>query len=448
MVKELEKKPQNHRDEGPRRGNRDRLMISILGWTGLGLALLQFLSFLWGMYQRNLHENRLQQLQLEKVRDEIAHLRRVQVSLPHSEGNWVGYRKFRVLRKRTECEGCQSIYLGPHDGRPLPSYRPGQYLTLSLAAPGEKNPIVRCYTLSESPRETEYRITVKKLVRNDPLKTAGKASSFLCDTLKAGDILDVMAPKGNFYLDIASTKPVVCIGAGIGVTPLIAMLETLLGTDPGRQAFLFLGMRNSREHPFKEYCQTLADRHPNLRLVVCYSQPLDRDQHGEDFHRAGRLVPRIVTAILPSSNYEFFLCGPGSFMTDMVTGLTEWGVEPELMHTETFGPSSFRQLLAGTAHAQASTTGADSPAIADRRVRFDRAGVELAWDARQTSLLDFAEASGIYIPSGCRTGSCGSCTTAIKSGKVRYEMPADFECEDGVCVPCVCIPDGDLVLDA
>lgn len=423
-------------------------MLEILGSVGLGLAVLQLAIFLWSSVRRSAIESQIQQSQIEKVRDEIAFLRRAHVTVPIPEATWSGFRKFRVLRKRTECDGCQSIYLAPHDGRPLPSYRPGQYLTLRLTVPGEKSPLVRCYSLSEAPREQEYRITVKKLISQKGPPSVGKASSFLCDILKANDIVDVKAPLGNFFLDVTSTRPVVCIGAGIGITPLLAMLETLFGTDPGREAFLFLGMRNSREHPFKGACEKLAEGHPQMRLVVCYSQPHSQDRQGEDYHRLGRLDPRIVTAILPSRNYDFFLCGPGEFMRDMIEGLTEWGVSKAAIHAESFGPSSFPKIAAEMPLLATSDALNSAPTSAASQVRFDRTGRDLPWDSSHTCLLEFAEKNGISIPSGCRTGSCGSCATAIKSGKVRYSYPADFECAAGECVPCVCVPEGDLVLDA
>ncbi len=423
-------------------------MLAILGWTGLGLALLQLLISVTGSWRRYALDRRMQRLQMEKLREEVALLRRAQVSTPTPETSWSGFRKFRVLRKRSECEGCQSIYLGPHDGRPLPSYRPGQYLTLSLTVPAEKSPVVRCYSLSESPRENEYRITIKKVIKEGQDNPIGRASGFLSDTIKSGDIVDVKAPRGNFFLDLASTKAVVCIGAGIGITPLVAMLETLLGSDPAREAFLFLGMRNSREHPFKEYCETLATRHPNFRLVVCYSRPLEVDRQGEDYQRSGRLDARIVSAILPSSNYEYFVCGPSEFMGEMVTGLRDWGAREESIHSESFGPSSFKELSRAPVTNEGDTSTRSPQQRTAGTVRFDRARRDNAWDGSHACLLDLAESIGIAIPSGCRTGSCGSCATAIKAGRVSYTSPADFACEDGVCIPCVCVPDGDLVLDA
>src|SRR5688572_19904113 len=164
---------------------------------------------------------------------------------------WNGYRKFAVAKKARECEDVCALYLKPHDGKALPPFKPGQYLTFQLDIPGRDKPLIRCYSLSDSPHHSGYyRVTIKKekCPANRPELPPGAASSYFADTVKEGDILNVKAPAGHFCLEMSRTNPIVLIAGGVGVTPLLCMAQALAASGSKRETWFFYGVRNGQEH--------------------------------------------------------------------------------------------------------------------------------------------------------------------------------------------------------
>ncbi len=198
---------------------------------------------------------------------------------------WQGTRPLRVAAVVDECDDTKSFYFAASDGRPLPPYLPGQYLTLHLPCESRGNPVVRCYSLSDRPREEFYRCTIKRQRRPNGLADAppGIGSNFLHDFVQMDDVLDCEAPRGPFYLSPRGEGPVVLIGGGIGLTPVVSMINTIALSNPKREVYLFAGVRNRREFPFREHLRRLAEELPGLRLFVAYSRP--------DARRAVRRVP-------------------------------------------------------------------------------------------------------------------------------------------------------------
>ncbi|HWF20157.1 MAG TPA: FAD-binding oxidoreductase, partial [Verrucomicrobiae bacterium] len=174
---------------------------------------------------------------------------------------WNGYRKFRVAKKIQECHGVCSFYLKPHDGKSLPPYKPGQYITFQLNLPGQGKPLIRCYSLSDSPHRGDYyRVTIKKepAPSDKPGVPHGLASTYFTEVVKEGDILDVKAPAGNFCLDLAKETPVVLVGGGVGVTPMLSMAHAIAASNTRREVWFFFGARNSKEHIHKDEMLKLA----------------------------------------------------------------------------------------------------------------------------------------------------------------------------------------------
>lgn len=374
-------------------------------------------------------------IQAEKLR-----IRSVQAN----QTAWNGYRKFTVAEKIEEADGTFSFHLEPHDGRKLPPFQPGQYLTFQLAVPGYAKALVRCYSLSDCARDTHYRVTIKRCP--PPTGTAhppGVVSSWFTQEVKAGDILDVKAPAGHFALDLQRSRPIVLIGGGVGITPVLAMANALAAAGLTLETWFFVGMRNSRDHILKKECEELAASAPWLRLQVCYSQPLPEDLKGRDYQHEGRVTVDLLKGALPSANYDYYLCGPGSFMETITTGLTEWGVPDEWVNYEAFGPATVKKPV-----PVAEKIALAKVPLAMTEVTFARSGTKLYWDGSHDSVLDFAEAHGVSIDAGCRAGNCGSCIVAIKSGEVEYSSGHDTEVEKGSCLTCICRPKGPLVLDA
>src|SRR2546428_17383 len=215
-----------------------------IGYFLLGLLTFQILLALCGTLRRMYWERRQFQLARERLQLQIkAALLKCQEA-EQSKLVWNGYRKFTLAKKVPECEDVISFYLAPHDGKPLPPFRPGQYLTFQLNIPGSTKPVIRCYSLSDGPSHPDrYRVTIKKALPppDQPQAPLGMASSFFCERLKEGDILDVKAPGGNFCLELASEKPVVLISGGVGITPMLSMLNAIVESGSKREVWFFFG---------------------------------------------------------------------------------------------------------------------------------------------------------------------------------------------------------------
>ena len=264
---------------------------------------------------------------------------------------WEGWRKFVVQRKVVEGRDIISFYLTPHDQRPLPPYQPGQYLTYRLQIPGQTRPVIRCYSISDSPHPDCYRSTIKK-VPPPPAKPnapSGLASTFFHEQVKVGDILDVQAPRGQFVLDPARAAPVVMIAGGIGLTPLLCMVNALADRNALGETWLFYGVRNGSEHIMKDHLRRLAQDHPSFHLRICYSQPAEQDVEGKDCDVCHCITLDYLKAQLPSSNYAFYICGPPPMMVAMTEGLKAWGVPEAKIFTEAFGPASVAKSAAPAA---------------------------------------------------------------------------------------------------
>ncbi len=366
-----------------------------------------------------------------------------------SSAAWSGLRAFRVARRtyedaaQTQC----SFYLEPVDGLALPDFKPGQFLTFSLqlpAAPGTvARTITRCYSLSDSPAPDRYRVTIKRVVA--PAEPAGvpdgASSSFFHDHVHTGITLQVRAPSGHFYLDTEGLTPVVLIAGGIGITPMMSMLRWCAQHQPQRVVHLYYGVRNSAEQAYKAVLEDMAVKLPQLRLHVVYSKPLATDREGADYQHPGRVDLPLLKQTLPHGVHQFYICGPTAMMESLVPGLEAWGIASTDIHFEAFGPASVRSPK-GAAKVQGDDAGLPVS------VHFQRSGRTLNWTGKEGNLLDFAEAHGIQVESGCRSGSCGSCLSTLVSGAVDYDNPPDFDLAPGQCLLCVGKPREALALDA
>ena len=361
-----------------------------------------------------------------------------------------GWREFRVAQRsfedaaRTQC----SFHLQPVDGQPLPAFRPGQFLTFSLevaaGADGEepaRRAITRCYSLSDRPDPAEYRVTIKRVPAppDHPEFAPGLSSNHFHDHVQIGDILRVKAPAGHFFIDTDPNVPVVLIGGGIGITPMMSMLRWCIANQPQRPVHLYYGLRNSDEHAFKSTLEDMAASHLALRLHVVYSRPLAADVLGRDYQHPGHVDVELLRQTLPHGRHQFYVCGPPAMMQTLVPALAEWGVPVADIHYEAFGPASVK--LPGAPEPAA-------PVAAGVEVKFQRSGRTLVWTGRDTSLLDFAERHGIEVESGCRSGGCGSCETRLLDGSVQYEHTPDHDVAAGHCLLCVGRPAASLVLEA
>ncbi|MBL4701841.1 MAG: 2Fe-2S iron-sulfur cluster binding domain-containing protein, partial [Phycisphaeraceae bacterium] len=308
-----------------------------------------------------------------------------------------------------------------------------------LHIPGQNAPVVRCYSLSDSSHPDYYRVSIKRVPppRNAPDAPAGLSSNYFHDHVNVGTILDVSTPAGAFYLDMTDERPVVLIGGGVGLTPVVSMLNTIVESESSRETWFFYGVRNKSEHAMKQHLEDLASAHDNIHLHICYSNPTDDCVQGQDYAHAQRVSVELFKSLLPSNNYEFYMCGPPPMMDSIVKDLKSWGVPKSSINLEAFGPA------AGTKVVKKVNPNATGP-----KVTLNRNGKAANWDDSAQTLWKFADSMGATIPIGCGKGSCGTCLTAIISGEVQYESPPDFECEAGSCLVCCCKPKGEITLDA
>ena len=418
-------------------------VIQVAGVVIVGAVFIQSVFLIVSSFRRLTIEREQRRVTLDSLRYQTE----IATAESKKEGDrttlsWSGHRKFEVQRKVKEVGGVHSFYLVPHDGKPLPPFLPGQYLTFQLRIPGQPKPIIRCYSLSDSPNNPDYyRVSIKKVPppRDQPDKPPGLSSTYFNDMLQEDDILDIKAPSGQFFLDMTSERPIVFVGGGIGLTPVLSMLTALTESGIRREVWFFLGVRNGEEHLMKEQLEALNQANENLHLHVFYSVPQKGDEKGRDYQHSGHVSVDLFKELLPSNNYTFYICGPPPMMEFLTAGLKEWGVPEDDVHFEAFGPATVKKTKAKVPEA------GEAEAV---EVVFDRSGKTLKWDAGAETLLEFAEDNGIVIDSGCRAGNCGTCIVAVKSGEVTYVTDPGVTPEEGSCLTCVAMPKTALTLDA
>ncbi|MFJ1211225.1 pyridoxamine 5'-phosphate oxidase family protein [Burkholderia pyrrocinia] len=336
-------------------------------------------------------------------------------STPTSTPAW---RSLRIAKIVDEARSIRSFHFEPVDGGALPAYEAGQHLTLRVALPGSDAPSIRSYTLSDAPGDAHYRITVKR---------EGRVSAWLHDHAQAGMTLDAQMPRGRFTFDLASPRPAVLVSAGIGITPMIAMLRRALAdAAPSRRVVFVHGAREAADRPFAVDLARIAADDARLSLHWFDSRP-----HGDAAARAGRIDIAQLKRLLSFDDYDFYLCGPSAFMRDLYDGLRALNVPDERIRFEAFGPSTV---------ARSAARAAGTPAASSVPVVFRRTGRETAWTPADGTLLEFAEGQRVAVPSECRSGSCGTCATRVLSGAVDYEQTPDATVEPGCALLCVARP--------
>lgn len=422
-------------------------MIQVLQIGG-GLILLAVFAqgclAVFTQFSRTIQTRRLDAMRLKQFQVQTdALLQQAELDRRASELTWSGKRKFRVVEKKIENKRGDicSFHLAPHDGGALAPFSPGQFLTFELTIPGQARPVVRCYSLSDSPMALQsYRVTIKRLPppSNADLP-AGLSSDFFHSSISEGDVVDVMAPNGQFVLDLQSERPVVLIAGGVGLTPVLSMLKWLSDKNSHRETWIFHAARNGEDIAFQEEIREIVARHDNFHAVFVFSKPTDQCVEGVDFDCSGFVTTDLLKQHLKSSNYEFYICGPPQMM-ELITGqLADWGVPEDDIHFEAFGPASVRKV----AHVGAD----EHTATAGVTVEFARSGKSVIWTRERGTLLELAEASDVRINCGCRAGNCGSCATAVKRGNVSYVSKSATDPAHGTALVCIALPDGDLVLD-
>lgn len=350
-----------------------------------------------------------------------------------------GFHRLTVTSIDHESADVLSFEMQSPDGQPLPAARPGQYVVLRLQTGAGAVRIFRSYSLSGSSSTERYRISVK-------IEPNGVAGAWLRDHVREGDILDVSSPRGSFILQTAE-RPVVLLSAGIGATPVLAMLYALAATQSTRQVVWLHAARDGTHHPFAGEVHGLMLALPHARSYVCYSRPAPVDKVGEDFDAAGHLSrPVLEKAAIPQES-DVYLCGPRPFMADMKAELAAYGIPAERIHIEIFGGGE--PISPGVVGA---VTRSPHPPEVDTAagplVSFARSGVAAHWNASAyQNILELAEACDVPVRWSCRTGVCHTCESGLVSGDVAYSPePLDQPAEGNLLV-CCSQPARDVVID-
>jgi ferredoxin-NADP reductase/MOSC domain-containing protein YiiM len=349
-----------------------------------------------------------------------------------------GFRPLKVARMDRESRGVVSLVLEPVDGLPLTVPLPGQFVVLRLRPQTDAPPVLRSYSLSGLPDAARYRITIKE-------EPHGIASTYLSRHLHAGDVLDVSAPRGAFILQ-RGELPVVLLSAGVGVTPVLAMLHALAASASPRPVWWIYGARNRLDHPFAREVRTLLARLPQARSHVRYSRPEAADRLGVDFDAAGRVTVTALKELGVPRESDFYLCGPAAFLEDFAAGLGGWGVARDRVHTELFG--SGKPITPGVKESPRRPPHAPAgPPGKGPRISFARAGLTVSWGSEFQSLLELAEACDVAVRWACRTGVCHTCECGLVSGSVTYDPEPLEPPAGGNLLTCCSRPREDLVID-
>ena len=352
---------------------------------------------------------------------------------------WPGFRPLVVTALERESDSVVSVVLGGQDGAALPAALPGQFLVLRLPATPGAAPLLRSYSLSGAPGAATYRVSVKR-------EPHGAGSEFIHSRLRAGDVLEVAAPRGTFTLG-PGQSPVLLISAGVGATPVLAMLHALAAERSKRQVWWLHGARTRAEEPFVEESRALIDTLPGGHRHVCYSRPGPGDVQGRDYQTAGRLSQGVLAELNLPRDADAYICGPAAFMADVSGALGDLGINHTRIHTEIFGSAPpITPGIAADGQPRPPHLPAGEPG-AGPRIAFARSGLTVPWGAGYGSLLELAEACDVPVRWSCRTGVCHTCETALLSGNVDYMPDPVDDPADGSVLICCSQPAVDLVLD-
>ncbi|SHR25268.1 Putative flavohemoprotein [Mycobacteroides abscessus subsp. abscessus] len=254
-------------------------------------------------------------------------------------GGWNDFRDFTVAKKVKESEVITSFYLQPKDGKGIPTFTPGQYISIRVKIAGEEYTHIRQYSLSDSPEKEYYRISVKKETSSSEHIPNGKVSTYLHDSIQEGDTLEVTAPAGDFVLDVESTEPVVFLSGGVGITPMISMLNTIATQQPNRKVTFIHAAINGTTHAMHEHVKELSNQSENIEYYLCYEKPTEKDLLNKEYTKEGYMDLPWIDSIVKDKNASFYFCGPIPFMKTVNNTLKELGISSDKIYFEFFGPA-------------------------------------------------------------------------------------------------------------
>ncbi|MEM0981098.1 MAG: 2Fe-2S iron-sulfur cluster-binding protein [Cyanobacteria bacterium P01_H01_bin.58] len=371
---------------------------------------------------------------------------RTEIEAPPATDEWKSWRNFEVVRKVEESREITSFYLKPQESMDLPSFQPGQFLTIKLNIPEQSRPVIRTYSLSDYQAQPDYyRLSIK---REGPPKgqevPPGVASSFMHDQIQVGSVIPAKPPTGKFVLDVHGDRPAVLISNGVGITPMISMAKAAIAANPNRPIWFLHGARDGSFHACREEVLAIAPDNSNFRVHYRYSRPRMEDDGG--YHSTGYvdidLIKALVAPVLEEQNQvsaaEYFLCGSPAFMDSLRNGLADWGVPDSQVYFESFAKPAPK--------AKAATEIAAIAATGTTEVVFTQSGKTTTWTPTDGTLLEFAEDQGLSPDFSCRAGICLTCMCRLEEGEVAYDEPPSGTPDEGSVLICVAKPRTDKVV--
>ena len=351
---------------------------------------------------------------------------------------WAGFHSARIAAIAHETSDVVALELEAMDQTNLPVPSPGQFVVLRLQPPLAAETAMRSYSICGVPSATRYRLGIKR-------EAQGTVGTYVAERARAGDIVEMSAPRGSFILQ-PGDAPVVLLSAGIGVTPVLAMLRALVDQSSQRQVWWLYAARNSSEHPFAAEARHLLGALPCASSHVWYSRPADQDVLGRDYDGTGHIDPATFAGLGITPDAHFYLCGPPGLLETLRTELQQWGLAADHVHTELFGsrPASTPGVVAEATRAPHAPEGQPGSGPS---VSFVRSNLQVRWSARFTSLLELAEACDVPVQWSCRTGVCHTCETGLISGELTYNPQPLEPPARGDALLCCSKPDNDTVFD-
>lgn len=355
--------------------------------------------------------------------------------------------EFEISDKIVESGNITSFILKPTNGL-CPTFDPGSYLVFEVPAGDNGSSVKREYSISNWSGD-HLRVTIKR--EDAPIGStdipSGLVSHYFHDQLKVDDRLTAFGPAGKFILDQTSSRPVILLGGGVGQTPLVAMAHAL-AEQGTRETWFIHACENGDVHALSDEIATLEKTFSLLNTHVCYANPTHTDRQKKSFDTEGFVTKELLQNLLPLDDYDVYLCGPGPFMQAMFETLLVLGIPEKRINYEFFGPAT---LLKSVGENSSSPALVQNSKVLEMNneltVSFAKSGLDTIWNPEFENLLEFAEEHGVMADFSCRAGTCDSCKTILKSGKIEYSIEPMERPPEGSVLICCAKPSGNIVLD-
>lgn len=340
------------------------------------------------------------------------------------------FNDFVINKIVKESNTIKSFYLVPKSGQELAPYLPGQFVTVLISTDNQKQPIARNYTLSDRPDLGYYRITVKR-------EASGLVSSHLTDKVSVGDIIQVSEPTGNFYLDVQSDDPVLLLSGGVGITPMMGMLEYMARNQNNRKVLFLHSSTNKEVRPMAKRLLEIKEQNHNFNINIHHSRPISSELKGIEYDNDGIITFGFLKKSLHAlGNVTCYLCGPSKFMETMFEHLKILGIQESNIKYEFFGDSRKLGIL--------KNFNAENKNL--QKVIFSKSNITATWENEKQSILELAESLGIIAQSSCRMGTCATCETKLLHGEIGYDPEPFIDPQEGHILICCSQPLSDVNL--